>query len=355
MRFENSMKTVVAAIAIVTAATVALAAPPGKPRFVPMGETYLVPMDMNGDGSVIVGRGYFGIPTFRYTIAGGVENLGGGCGAGTASVSEDGNTVLSCITRPDGVEAAAAWTGSDWQDLGSVAGAVNCDASLSSGWDLSGDGRTAVGLVWLAQICRAHAGSWDLENGGPATDLGSLFEGRATRANAVNFDGTIIAGWQDDEVGQRAGAMWVNGVESPVLTETGESVGEVQFVNGDGSVMVGNNYPYGTPNSGVWTAKRGFTTIEAPSTLFQLFAIDAADDGSVVVGLGRDRQGNPKGFIWTLNGSKFTWMDDYLAKKGLAPGWKIGSVSAISGDGKTLAGYGLNPNGDVEGFVLENF
>jgi hypothetical protein len=48
-------------------------------------------------------------------------------------------------------------------------------------------------------------------------------------------------------------------------------------------------------------------------------------------------------------------MDDYLAKKGLAPGWRIGSLNAISGDGKTLAGYGINPNGDVEGFVLENF
>lgn len=343
-----------AAAAIALAAGTVMAAPPGKPRFVPFGETYLTPMDMNGDGSVIVGRGYFGIPTFRYTTAGGLEILGGGCGAGTASVSEDGNTILSCIQRPDGVEVAAAWTGSDWQDLGSVPGAVNCDANLSSGWDLSGDGRTAVGLVWLAQQCRAHAGAWDLVNGGPATDLGSLYEGRSSRANAVNFDGSIIAGWQDDDFG-RTGAKWVNGVETPVLTEAGEPVGEVQFVNGDGSVMVGNNYPYGTFNSWIWTAKRGFTAINSPSTLYQPFAIDATEDGSIVVGVARDRQGNPKGFFWTANGSKFTWMDDYLAKKGLAPGWKIGAVSAISGDGRTLAGYGINPNGDVEGFVLENF
>jgi uncharacterized membrane protein len=352
MRFRFPMKTTIAAIAITMAASVALAAPPGKPRFVPMGEAYLVPQDMNSDGSVIVGRGYFGIPTFRYTAAGGIEILGGGCGAGTASVSEDGNTILSCIQRPDGVEAAAAWTGSDWQDLGSVAGAVNCDASLSSGWDLSGDGATAVGLVWLAQQCRAHAGVWDLVNGGPATDLGSLYEGRATRANAVNFDGSIIAGWQDDEIGQRAGAMWVNGVQSPVLTEAGESVGEVQFVNADGSVMVGNNYPYGTPNSWIWTAKRGFDAITI-SNLYQPFAIDASEDGSVVVGIARPRNGDPKGFFWTKG--KVTFLDDYLAKKSLAAGWKIGSVSAISGDGKTLAGYGINPNGEVEGFVLENF
>ena len=346
---------IAAVAALALAAGTVAAAPPDKPRFVPMGEAYLVPMDMNHDGSVIVGRGYFGAPTFRYTAGGGVEILGGGCGSGTASVSEDGATVLSCIARPDGVEAAAAWSDGTWTDLGSVPGAVNCDANLSSGWDLSGDGRTAVGLVWLAQLCRAHGGSWDLENGGPATDLGSLVEDRATRANAVNFDGRIIGGWQDDEFGQRAGALWVNGVESPLLTEAGESVGEVQFVNSDGSVMVGNNYPYGTQNSWHWTAQRGFTAITSPSVFYTPFAIDASDDGEVVIGVARDRNGNGKGFIWTAKGGKFTWMSDYLAKKGLGAGWQIASVSAISGDGKTMAGFGINPNGDIEGYVLENF
>lgn len=346
---------ITAAAAIALAAGAAMAAPPAKPRFVPFGEPFLTPQDINHDGSVIVGRGYFGFPTFRYTAGGGIEDLGGGCGSGTASVSDDGNTVLSCIQRPDGIDAAAAWTGGDWQDLGSVPGAVNCDANLSSGWDLSGDGRTAVGLVWLAQLCRAHGGSWDLVNGGPANDLGSLVDDRSTRANAVNFDGSIIVGWQDDEVGQRQGAKWVDGVESPILTGAGEHVGEVQFVNADGTVMLGNNLPYGTANSWIWTAKRGFSAIEAPTTLHTPFAIDASDDGSVVVGVTRDRQGNPRGFIWSANGSKFTWMDDYLAKKGLAPGWKIGAVTAISGDGHTIAGYGINPVGDIEGFVLENY
>ena len=356
MRYESWTGKGIAALAIVLAAGAVVAAPPPKVTFVPMGETFLVPMDMSADGSVVVGRGYFGTPTFRYTAGEGIQILGGGCGSGTASVSADGGTIVSCMADEFGVETAAKWLGgTDWQSLGSVAGAVPCDTNLSSSWDVSGDGSTAVGLVWLAQLCRAHGGAWDLRGGGPATDLGSTVPNAASRANAISADGHVIGGWQDNEFGERQGAIWRDGVEEPVLTSAGEHVGEVAFVNHDGSVIAGSNLPYGGGSAWVSSARRGFTAIESPSVFWQIFLVAASDDGSLAVGVARTQNGLQKAWIWKAQGGKFLWADDYMAKNGLASGWQIASLAAVSADGLTLAGWGLNPNGDIEGFVLQNF
>ena len=33
-------------------------------------------------------------------------------------------------------------------------------------------------------------------------------------------------------------------------------------------------------------------------------------------------------------------------------GWTITAATAISGDGQTIAGYGINPDGQTQGFVV---
>src|SRR5262245_14787919 len=96
MSFRVSRGMAVAIVAIALAGSAVTAAPPGKTTFVPFVETFLVPMDMSADGSVIVGRGYLGAPTFRYTSAEGVQILDGGCSSGQAAVSGDGSTIVSC-------------------------------------------------------------------------------------------------------------------------------------------------------------------------------------------------------------------------------------------------------------------
>lgn len=347
----------IATLVVAMAVTAALAGGPAKPTFIPLNEPFMVPMSMSADGSKIVGTAYFGSPAFYWTASEGVVFLGGGCGSGTASVSGDGNTIVNCIIDDNGNAVAAKWLGgTDWQSLGSVAGAVPCGTDLSSSWGIDYTGRTAVGLVWLAQVCRAHAGSWDLVNGGPATDLGSTVERSASRANGISGDGHTIVGWQDGEFGSRQGAKWVDGVESLVLTPAGDPVGEVAFANYDGTVLAGSNLPYGTTNAWVYTPKKGFQTMAPPNpAIWQTFASAASDDGSVVGGISRDQNGNPKGWIWTSKGGKFVWMADYMTKNKLAPGWTIGAVGTISADGSTIAGLGIDPSGVVRGWVLQNF
>ena len=69
----------------------------------------------------------------------------------------------------------------------------------------------------------------------PATVLPMLFDGPASRANAVNADGRAIVGWQDQLSGQRYAAKWVNRVAELVLTDTGALNGEAQAVSPDGT------------------------------------------------------------------------------------------------------------------------
>lgn len=338
------------------AALVGTAAIAGAPKtsFTPMGVPFFVPTAISDDGSKVVGSGYFGPPIFYYTAAEGVVPIGGGCTSGVPSISGDGGTIVACTFDENGHEVAAKWLGgTDWQSMGSVPGAVACDAFLSSVWDVDYTGSTAVGLAWLPQQCQAHAGSWDVAAGGPAVDLGSTTPNAASRANTISGNGQIIAGWQDTEFGSRQGARWVGGVEDLVLTEDGDPVGEVAFLNFDGTVMAGSNVPYGTVNAWVWTSRHGFTAIPAPGPVWtQMVATGASEDGSIVIGIGRT-QSDQKAWVFTKG--RLTFLKDYLAKKNLAAGWTIPGAAAISADGKTIVGWGTNPDGAVEGYVIANF
>lgn len=344
-------------MAAVAATAIGIAvAGPARMTFEPLGETNLVPISMTADGSKIVGSAYFGAPVFTWTADEGVVIIGGGCDAGQPMISGDGSTIFGTACDEFGQGQAAKWVGGeDWQVLGSVPGAVPCGTSLSSGWGVNYDGSKGVGLVWLAQICRAHAGMWDLDAMDGAVDLGSTVPDRATRANAISGDGHVIAGWQDDAFGSRQGAIWVDGVEQDLLTADGKHVGEVFSINYDGSVMTGTYIPYGESENGwVWTAQNGFTVIQGLAFFPTVLPLDATEDGSIVVGMFRERlNGTTRPFVYQHK--KATLLADILRKKGLAQGWDLRTIAAISDDGTTLTGWGLNPDGYIEGYVIHNF
>lgn len=342
-----------AVLAAALAATSALAGG-GKPTFTPLGMPGANPGTGTADGSKLVGIIGFG-EMFYWTHAEGVVDIGGGCSSGRIAISGDGSTIVGCTVDENGKDVAAKWTGgTSWLSLGAVPGAVPCDFGLSSTWGINYDGSTSVGLSYLPQQCRAHAASWDVAAGGPAADLGSMVPGAYSRANGISGDAHTIVGWQDDEVGQREGAIWVDGVEQWLLTPAGDHVGEIEAANFDATTLVGSGYPFGQQNTAwVWTSRKGFTGITSdPIHPFNV-ATGASDDGSVVVGVARTYQGDASG--WVYNKGKFTYLIDYLSKKKLAPGWSITSVNYVSADGTTLAGQGINPAGQSEGFILENY
>ena len=326
--------------------------------FTPTGVIDMIPTSMSDDASIVVGSGTFGAPNLYYTEASGASVIGDGCGSGLPAISGDGTTVVGCNVNSDGKYNAAKWLGgTSWLDLGTVDGGVACDIFLSGSYGIDHDGSLAVGLVYLPQICKAGAGTWDLINGGPATALPALFgEATYSRANAVNADGNVIVGWQDQLSGERTAAKWVDGVEELILTASGGFNGEAMAVSADGQTIVGGGFNFGR-GAWIWHAGTGVRSIGARGGDGRFTALDVSDDGNVVVGfIRRLRFGFPaqRGFIWN-EGEGATNLDAFLAKRGVVvpAGWILSVASVISADGKTIYGWGSNPDGLIEMFKIE--
>ena len=317
--------------------------------FTPTGVIDMLPTSMSDDASIVVGTGFFQVPNLYYTEAGGAVVIGDGCFNGLPSISGDGTTVVGCHVDAQGNENAAKWLGgTSWQDLGSEAGAVPCGTSLSGPWGVNQDGSLAVGLLWRAQVCHANAGFWDLINGGPATVLPTLFDGPSSRANGINDDGSVIIGWQDQPNGERTAAKWVNGVEELILTPDGGLNGEALAVSGDGNAIVGAAYNL-RDGAWIWRPATGVQRIWERGK--RLTLLNVSDDGKTAVGFTREgpQGGHQRAFLWR-DGRGVILLAKYLADRGaiVPEGWDLLVATLISADGKTVYGWGFNPDNLVE-------
>ena len=324
--------------------------------FLPTGVIDMIPTSMSDDATIVVGTGFLGTPNLYYTEAAGASVIGDGCSNGLPSISGDGTTVLGCHVDVNGNENAAKWLGgTSWQDLGSEAGAVPCGTSLSGAYGVNQDGALGVGLLWRAQVCRANAGYWDLINGGPATVLPALFDGPATRANAVNADGSVIVGWQDQPTGERTAAKWVNGVEELILTPSGQFNGEAHAVSADGRTIVGDGYNFGH-KAWVWREGEGVSRLgpgkQGTRKIGTCVALDVSDDGHTVVGFIHGGRFKERAFLW--RDQKGNRLDTFLTNQGavIPDGWTLFVASIISADGNTIYGWGTNPEGLIEMFKV---
>jgi uncharacterized membrane protein len=322
--------------------------------FTATGVIDMLPTSMSDDASIVVGTGSFQVPNLYYTEASGASVIGDGCYNGLPSISGDGTTVLGCHVDAQGNENAAKWLGGmSWQDLGGEAGAVPCGTSLSGAYGVNQDGSLGVGLLWRAQVCHANAGYWDLINGGPATVLPMLFNGPATRANAVNANGSVIVGWQDQATGERTAAKWVDSgagyVEELILTPSGGLNGEAQAVSADGNTIVGGGYNFGS-SAWIWRPKAGVMPLESrPNASASFVALDVSDSGKVVVGFARFGN-STRAVIWKPKQDQGAFLDEFIERGGavVPDGWTLSVANVISADGKTIYGWGFNPNGLIE-------
>lgn len=299
---------------------------------------------LSADGSVA--SGYVNGGPFFFWTPGGGQVFVGGNGAGSGSVggssmiSDDGTyfggnttdpaTQLSEMSRyhiPSGT----------WQLLGGIGSSSGSEGS--SAWGLSGDGQTVVGLGWV-NAGSAHAIQW--KSPGPTQDLGSTVMGNSSRANATNFDGNIVVGWQDNDNGRQA-AVWNQGVQSLVFDNMGNPVGEASDVSGDGNWVVGQG-GFDEP----WRLNRSTGVLDRlgildPNAFFpSRGATGVSDDGRTVVGFERDFSnpfGGTFGTIW-IEGQGIQDLTTYAVASGvpLPLGVQLTIPLAISADGKTIAG-----------------
>jgi len=273
--------------------------------------------------------------------------------AGRTLITSDGSKIASSVTNA-GTNFNEISTynvsSSAWTNLGGLV-PTGWDGSVSSTWGMSPDGNTIVGLGWI-NAGTAHAVKWTAQDG--MTDLGSMIANRSSRANAVNADGSVIVGWQDQADGFRTGARWVNGIESFITNANGDFVGEAGDVSADGNTVIGLD----TPEPYVWNSTTGLTYITHPnsSAFFRGGATGISADGSKVIGFFRPFPGPPmtgEGFFWTAAGGRVN-LNDYATGLGVnTQGVTMSLPLAISQDGKKIAGVGMNSSNQIVAFYLD--
>ena len=343
----KSLARAVAAALAIAAAPAAFAAP----TLTPVGPEDTFVLGMSSDGSVLVGTQIYGAYSYRWTRAGGTQYLGGN--GGNTKVSGDGKVIIGDALF-DGHNEAAIWIGGrNWMPLGGL-GSTGCP-DFSNAYGVNRDGTVVVGLGWNG--CYAHGFRWDAING--MVDLGSL-DGQSSRANAVNADGTVIVGWDDAMDGSRRGARWVNGVESLLAVPGGPFLGGAEAVTPDGRVLVGGNAGKGRSYNKAyrWTEERGGEVIGMlPNSdpLAAAYAFAVSDDGNVIGGASGAQMRDA--FLWTRTTGIFKFQD-YLVQLGTQglDGWTLGTIDAISGDGRTIAGWGYvgaAPFSRIQGWVVD--
>jgi probable HAF family extracellular repeat protein len=255
------------------------------------------------------------------------------------------------------------WTASGGiQILGDIAGG----ATNSTARGISADGNIIVGFgssaasTALCGICQ-EAFKWTADTG--IVGLGDLPGGNLdSRAYAISGNGGVIVGAGTSAVGVAPTTWDDTGIHNLGYLPQGgfAAQGWCNAVNYDGSVIVGvSSSVNGATEAFRWSASGGGTMIglgDLPGGPFQSQAWAVSDDGQIVVGQatvegGLLGAGQSVAFIWdAAHGIRD--LKQVLTGAGLnLSNWLLTSARAISADGRVIAGIGINPNGDGEGWI----
>lgn len=343
---------IICVTALSLSATSALAAPflVSTPRFLAA---------VSADGTYVAGS--LG-EAFRWSLAGGVEPLPSvpaGTPSSAGGISADGQTVVgSRVVSASGTMVREAFR---WSPAGAPGPlGILPGKPQSAARAVSADGSTVVGksgdLFFMAdasgiqpQAAPDEAFRWTSAGGLEA--LGTLPGFVRSDAIDVSDDGTIIFGNVTDNgpsFTESEGFVWT---ESSKMVGMGnfpsETFSRVLAASGDGSVVWGTD----AGRAFRWTSAGGWV-LWGTSTAF-LFD---ASDGGVFVG-SVTPQNPPDPFtdetaaIWDpVHGTRE--LLPLLAALGVdTNGWYLERAEAISADGRTLVGEGIDPNGEIVGWV----
>jgi hypothetical protein len=320
------------------------------------------PVAVSSDGNVVTGTtGGSTFTAFRWTQATGLVSLGRPMlvgGGGLPGISADGTRIAFGIGSLDGsYSTQGLWTlGSGWQELGPMpSDGGNIDGSLGSVWGLSGDGNVPVGLYWRSGVGnRAHASKWRQASG--VVDLGGTVTGQSSRANGVNYTGSVICGWVETPQGPWRPAAWVGG--SLVLLSNYDPLtiagsGEARSTSPDGDIIVGySSDPVSHQRAasmwkrtnGVYgpTQILGWVDGSEPSNGINI-AHAVSSDGRIAVGYCSfdGTPFNPIGLVWTAS-TGVVDVNQFLADSGVLvdPNFTIQNLTCMTPDGVQLFGYG---------------
>ena len=254
-------------------------------------------------------------------------------------------------------------------------GEPGCDGNVFSPWDLTERGDTVVGLLyqngcprppWNDNPNKFWAGTWNARDGLTALETPDFvfpdWEGCSygfetgcpvygSRANAISGDGSLIVGHVDASGWK--GAAWIDGELVMLGTDTDNGfVGSANNVNHDGTVVVGGGAGADWTEAYIWSPETGTRNIGKmpcadPLDFFcQVFnqtePFGVSDRGDLIVGRSGSFFTGFSGMIWM---EELGMLDfgEFLQGQGIMEAYQDALIGplAVSGDGKTIVGWGL--------------
>ena len=307
---------------------------------------------VSADGSYVVGasRATGGDHAFRWSSKTGLVPIGdlpGGLQESDAyAVSANGTVVVGYGSSANGREAFR-WTGAKgMSSLGSLAS----DATYGTSFGVSADGSVVVGF------CSSETGfeafRWTT-NGGMQGLGGLTSESYQSLAFGVSTDGTVVVGADQSATGYEA-FRW-DSIEGMVglgglLPEGSESF--AYAANADGSVIVGDSFSGAGKEAFRWTASSGMVGLgDLPGGVFQSNATSVSADGSLIVGSSSINTG-AAAFLWQPS-MGMSDLRDLLVANGVSnlANWQLREANAVSADGRTIVGAGVDPDGATRGWI----
>src|SRR5690606_2124712 len=300
-------------------------------------------------------------------------------------VSDDGNVIVGwSVFELDGnfVAEAFRWENGVMQGLGDLPGGV----FSSQARGVSGDGSVVIGYGVTSAPTVWEAFRWNATDG--MVGLGDFNENDIySEPTDVSYDGSVIVG---RSYTTNKPMLWING-ELQYLEE--DLFGEAWGVSADGTMVVGSGDINDVQQAFIWTQETGAVGLGAPdggysiaqkisadgntvvgiqySSDFEAFrwtgetgmeglgflsggnysnAKDVSDDGKTVVGVGNSAD-EYIAFIWREETGMQNLKEFLETEYGLdLTGWMLGEATAISADGTTIVGLGINPDGFEEGW-----
>jgi uncharacterized membrane protein len=317
--------------------------------------------------------------------------LEGGRDSVATAISGDGSTVVGTTTRNNW---AFVWNRVDGMTTISALGGINDqgtqDAIL---WDVSADGSVAVGSSSTDHFGRL-AVTWTKSSGLVPFDK-SDGTGCCSRDNGhgVSDDGRMVVGSH-----QRGGNIWRPLVWRDEVLETPSDIpagSQIWSVSADGSIMAGSQPGF------IWSEDSGYLRLDlVPDTPTEPRRISPdgqtvvgavwrpfgtrlttreafrwnALDGAVFLGFlegfpssfAFDVSADGKTIVGNLGGgirrSAFVWDEQHgmrLLQEILEEdfdlnlaGWHLTDAKGISYDGRVIAGFGINPDGRTEAWIV---
>ena len=260
-------------------------------------------------------------------------------------VSLDGKTVVGHSKSGSGTEAFVWTAETGMQGLGDFSGG----AFFSRAEAISDDGSVIVGYGTDAN--GAEAFIWSMLTG--LQGLGDLYGGLSTsHARAVSGNGQVIVGKSLVEA-----FRWdaVSGMQGLGDLPGGEFRSEALGISANAQFIVG----WGTSAAGVeafiWENGAIQSLGDLPDGSHYSVAMDVSNNG-VVVGRATGLNGT-EAFIKRPAWNEVRSLREHLLNKynlgAKLAGWSLYAATAIWDNGRVIAGVGVNPDGQIEGWIAD--